>query len=186
MKINRVIINGINLALAGILSLLGFVGCQKNAPLDEYGSPHADYTVKGTVVNKATGKPIEGIRVGYDPINWAIAMYGVIATIFQPKSKVLETNDVKSGETYGERQHVLTDAKGEFKLTDPLFQEKNKAIPVYVQDIDGEENGLFQSDTLEVDFSKAVQTGKPDGWYEGEFTVTVNVELNEIGKETDE
>ena len=89
IKINRVIIKGINLALAGILSLLGFVGCQKNAPLDEYGSPYADYTVKGTVVNKATGKPIEGIRVGYDPMNWAIAMYGVIATIFQTKSKVL-------------------------------------------------------------------------------------------------
>jgi putative lipoprotein (rSAM/lipoprotein system) len=171
MNIQNVIIKGINLALAGILSLLGFVGCEKTEPLLEYGMPHADYTVKGVVVNKATGKPIEGIRVGYDSIAWAIPEYGVIGISYQPKSRVLD---------------VMTNEKGEFKLTDSFFPDKNLTLPVYIDDIDGEKNGLFQSERLEVDFSKAVQTGKPSSWYEGEFTVTKNVELTEIEEKTDE
>jgi len=63
MKIKMVIIKGINLILIGLLSLLGFTGCVKE-PVDEYGTPHADYSVKGSAVNKTTEKPIEEILVG--------------------------------------------------------------------------------------------------------------------------
>ena len=174
MKIKKGFIKGFNLVLAGLISLLGFVGCEKNvsenATAPEYGTPNADYTVKGTVVNKATGKPIKGIRVGYIPVVQPEPEYGVIATSFELKSQVI----------------VLTNDDGEFELTNNFIPEKNLTLPVYVDDIDGEENGFFQSEEFEVDFSEAEQTGKPNSWYKGEFTLTVDFELTEIEQDTDE
>jgi putative lipoprotein (rSAM/lipoprotein system) len=166
MKIDRrTFIKKMNWGLASIIGLLGFGGCEIIYPKVEYGVPHADYTVKGVVSNKATKKPIEGIRVGYGCQSCPQSEYGVIPTPYQPKA------------------HVLTNAKGEFKLTDSTFPEKNLKLPVYVEDLDGEENGLFETEILEVDFSKAEQTKKSKSWYEGEYTVTLNVELTETEKE---
>ena len=100
MKIDRrTFIKKMNWALAGMIGMLGFSGCEKIG-VEEYGTPHADYTVKGAVTNKATGKPIAGIRVGYSCEFCGEYLYGVKPTPYKPKS------------------HVLTDAKGEFKLTD--------------------------------------------------------------------
>ena len=163
----RAFIKRMNWALAGIIGMLGFAGCKKDDEMMlEYGTPHADYTVKGAVVNKVTGKPIEGIQVGYD--SGFTLMYGIPPTPFVPKAK------------------VITNAKGEFKLTDRFHAGEsqiignNGTLPVYVQDI---KSGLFQSEILQVDFSKAEHSGKPKGWYGGEYTVTLNVELNEIKNE---
>ena len=80
----------------------------------------------------------------------------------------------------------MTDAKGEFKLTDRFYAgeyqwEAGKTfIPLFIEDIDGEKNGLFVSENLQIDFSKATQSGKPQSWYNGEFTVTQNIELIEV------
>lgn len=46
--------------LAGILSLLGFSSCEPSA--DMYGCPHANYTIKGKVINEV-GASLPGIRV---------------------------------------------------------------------------------------------------------------------------
>jgi putative lipoprotein (rSAM/lipoprotein system) len=99
--------------------------------------------------------------VGYD--SGFYAMYGTLPTPFQPKKS------------------VQTDDKGEFKLTDNF--DGAEPTLVFVDDIDGEENGLFESVQLEADFSKATQTGKPKGWYEGEYTFTMDVELTEVETE---
>jgi len=161
----RAFLKKINWTLAGILGLLGFTGCDIIQQNYEYGSPHADYTVKGAVVNKATKKPIEGIRVGYRNPDIVNAMYGSPPASYEMKSQ------------------VITNAKGEFKLSNQFFPEKYKILPVYVEDIDGEKNGSFQSETLQVNFKDAVHSGKPKSWYKGEYTVTVNVELSEKEKE---
>jgi putative lipoprotein (rSAM/lipoprotein system) len=161
------IIKTTNWILAGCLSLLGFVSCTKalvlyGVPddiLPEYGTPNADYTVKGAVVNKVTGKPIKGIRVGYSSEN-LVTEYGVIQ------------------QSYSQSPYVLTNEEGEFKLTNNIFPVNE--IPVFVEDIDGEENGLFQSEQIQVDFTKAEHTKKGDRWYSGEYTVTMNVELTEM------
>ena len=161
MKTNRrEFIKSMNWALAGIMGLLGFGSCKGTL---EYGSPHADYTVKGKVVNKANGKPIEGIRVGYDGRGGV--MYGPPPAPYGPKAS------------------VITNAKGEYKITDRFFPVKNQKLPVYVEDIDGTTNGLFQSETLQVDFSDAKHSGKSSHWYEGEYTVNLDVELTEIEPE---
>ena len=152
MKTNRrEFIKKMNWALAGILGMMGFAGCDVIQPKEEYGTPHADYTVKGTVVNKATKKPIEGIRVRYDD----------------------------SSQMFQAPNHVLTNTKGEFKLSNQFFPENYKILPVVVEDIDGEKNGSFKSETLQVNFKDAVHSGKPQSWYKGEYTVTLNVELSE-------
>ena len=160
----RTFIKSMNRVLAGAIGMLGFAGCNIMGA-EEYGTPHADYTVKGAVVNKATKKPVGGIRVGYNCASCVTPMYGVQPTPF------------------GSKAHVLTNAKGEFKLTDSLFSENNKILPVYFEDIDGENNGLYQMEYLQVDFSNAEHSEKPQSWYEGEYTVTLNVEMSEVEKE---
>ena len=165
MKIDRrAFIKKMNWLLASAIGMLGFAGCEIIGE-KEYGTPHADYTVKGAVVDKATGKPIKGIRVGYGCEFCPVPEYGVPSTPY-----VLKT-------------HVTTDAKGEFKLTDSFFPEESQKLPVYVDDIDGNNNGLFQSEILQVDFKDAVQSRKPKSWYKGEYTVNLNVELTEVEKE---
>ena len=52
-------------------------------------------------------------------------------------------------------------------------------IKLIVEDVDGEANGgEFLSDTLDVNFDNATQTGKGDGkWYGGVYEVTQDVKL---------
>jgi len=156
----RAFIKKLNWTLAGIIGMLGFAGCDKIGA-KEYASPHADYTVKGKVVNKATGKPIEGIRIGY-PVT--IPGYHSLAVPYQPKT------------------FVLSNTKGEFKLTDS-FEFGFHTLSVVIDDIDGEENGLFQPEIVQVDFKDAVRSGKSKRWYKGEYTVNMNIELTEIENE---
>ena len=168
MKIKKLFIKCTNWILAGLISTLGFAGCWKFGVDEygvkpvEYGTPHADYTVKGTVVNEASGGPISGIRVGYYPQEWDEDVFG-------PPSVY-----------YGSKAYVITDTNGEFKLTANSSRNSNNTIPVYVEDIDGEENGLFQPKMAEVDFSNAVHSGKTEHWYRGEYTVTTTIQLTEI------
>jgi len=147
----RVFLKRMNWALAGIIGLLGFAGCKKESG--------ANYTINGDVVNKATGKPIVGIRVGYSSSgfwNGVVPMYGTLPTLYEQKA------------------HVTTDEKGEFVLTDHFYTgeshilDHNRMLHIIIEDIDGKKNGLFQTEYFQVDFPK------------GKFTVNLNVELTEI------
>ena len=130
--------------------MLGFASCEKE-------NSGKIYTVKGTVVNKATKNPIKGIRVGYSPDYTTIIMpmYGTLPAPYVPKA------------------HVLTDTKGKFIFTDSFQDdeihiiENKPTLSVWVEDIDGEKNGRFQNEHLQVDMS-------------GRKTVTITVEMTEI------
>ncbi|MDR1723361.1 MAG: radical SAM-associated putative lipoprotein [Tannerella sp.] len=162
----RPLIKGTNWALAGILTVLGFNSCDifnSEEPV-EYGSPNADYTVKGKVVNKANGKAIKGIKVEYtSPV---VPEYGAPSTSYQYLEK-----------------SVVTDDNGNFKLTANDFPGVIASQPVYISDIDGEANGSFADTTVVVDFKTAEQTKKGSNWYSGEYTVNLDVELREISKD---
>jgi hypothetical protein len=56
---------------------------------------------------------------------------------------------------------------------------QNQYDKVIVEDIDGEANGgEFLSDTLDVDYNKAVKTKDGDGkWYLGIYEITQDVKL---------
>ena len=127
--------------------MLGFGSCGK-ADFEE------TFTVKGKVTNKATKEPIKGIRVGYNPMFWGVAEYGVQPTPFQPKS------------------HVLTNAKGEFLLSDRFsdkeFQMVDNKPTLFVSVSDT--NGLFQSQFLQVVFSDKTSKG---------YEANIDVELTE-------
>ena len=163
MKTNRrIFIKRLNWALAGLITTLGYNSCGK-----EPDSPDKIYTVKGAVTNKATGKPIEGICVGYDSVyQRPVPMYGPPPANYNPKA------------------HILTDAKGIYKLTDKfrpeeiLLIDNVPTLSVFVSDVDGEKNGLFHSEFLQVDFSDAVRSRNSNG--SDEYTVTMDVELTEI------
>ena len=60
-KFNRKLIRGTNWALAGLLSLLGFSGCDKIFQM-EYGSPMANFKVTGRVTDEE-GRPLSGVRI---------------------------------------------------------------------------------------------------------------------------
>jgi len=161
-KLNRMLIRGTNWALAGLLTACGFSGCDILGPA-EYGSPEADFVIKGKVVNKKDGQPIKGIRVGFIPVNRFGVMYGVIQTDYK---------------------FSLSDGKGEFELSEKdynLQNDEDNTVSVYIEDIDGVENsGKFKSDTLHIDFRQGEHSPGKGNWYQGKYTVDVkNVELEE-------
>jgi len=49
---------------------------------------------------------------------------------------------------------------------------------LYVEDIDGEDNGgEFQSDTIDIWDLPKKEVKKGSGWYEGKYEVTANIKL---------
>ena len=160
MDSRKSFIRRINVVLATLLTLLGFSKCTE--PEVEYGVPNADYTVKGIVVAKTDAKPIKGIRIGFSRVYpEPVLMYGVMP---QP---------------YRSIKADTTDINGAYKLSDnfSVGEIQDNILPVYVQDIDGPENGAFNDTILNVDFENAKKTGKSTNWYEGEYSVGVKVEL---------
>ena len=161
----KLFIKSTNWVLAGIMGLFGFTGgLVISCP--EYGMPHADYTVKGSVVNEATGKPIPGIRLGFSPAEWDEEAFGPKPEDYYWKSNV----------------YVKTNINGGFTLTDFMFplRSNNPILPVYAEDIDGEVNGLLQAKKVDVDFKNAVLIKKPKSWYKGGYTVTTTIKLVEV------
>lgn len=57
--------------LSGVLALLGYTSCDSigDSPV-EYGSPHADYEIKGKVTDKETRSAVEGAHVVVKPMQW--------------------------------------------------------------------------------------------------------------------
>ncbi len=52
-----------NALIAGLLAVLGFASCDKDDPIDEYGTPSAKFIINGNVRSAETNAAIENIRV---------------------------------------------------------------------------------------------------------------------------
>jgi putative lipoprotein (rSAM/lipoprotein system) len=130
----------------------GFFGSDAEEPV-MYGVPWASYAVKGAVVDKVTQRPIEGIEV----------------KIVVPDSLGIATEKGWAD---------TTNVKGEFKLaaTPGFF------CPLIITDIDGSANGVFHPDTVSLDDKATELIGNNGGWFQGELTVTVTVELEPATK----
>ena len=72
---------------------------------------------------------------------------------------------------------VQTNASGNYQLKHTGWQ--NQYYKVIAKDVDGEANGgEFLSDTLDIDYDKAVKTKDGDGkWYLGTYEITQDVKL---------
>ena len=147
-----------NAVLTALLSMLGF-SCSLDEPDEygstpvEYGAPHADYILKGTVTDEA-GTTIKGI-----------------------KTSLKEVYQTEEGAHYYGMDSIQTNESGNYQL-------KYRGMPydgtkLIVEDIDGEANGgEFLSDTLDIDYNKAVKVGEGDNhWYAGKYEVTTDVKL---------
>lgn len=157
-KYKRLFIKGTNWALAGLLSLLGFTRCGLIDPVDEYGTPWSRYHIKGKVVDKTTGEPIKDIEV-------KIAIPDSIASYYPEGLK--------------NSWRTTTDGEGAFKLSDTPESYLLEEIPIAISDVDGSQNGLYQSDTIHIDYKDAIKTEKGKGWYQGEYTKTIHIKLEE-------
>lgn len=149
-KTNHFFLSFTNKILAGLLSLLGFslAACDKMGAA-EYGSPHADYEIKGKVVN-SQGTPIPDIQV--------------------------EVSDSVPESGWMYKDTIYTDANGEFKWKRGDFPRMT--FQLITRDIDEEENGgLFVPKTSFISFKNANFSGGGT-WYEGEATVETEITLD--------
>ena len=148
-----------NAVLTALLSMLGYGCSSTEEPLDmygppvEYGTPHADYIIKGRVMDES-GTPVQGIKTS-------------LKKVFENNNKhyALGVDSVQS------------DVSGNYQLKST--DRQNQYDKVIVEDIDGEANGgEFLSDTLDVDYNKAVKTKDGDGkWYLGIYEIIQDVKL---------
>ena len=129
------------------------VGCDGgiNPVPDMYGTPTADYEIKGKVLD-ADGDPVKGIKVNVQD-DWHSAF----------TSQGTECQSLDNGD-YSVRIKTFP--------TDKLH--------LIVQDIDGAENGgEFEEKTVELDFSKIEYTGDKGAWYKGKKSLEQNIVLEE-------
>ena len=110
-----------NAVLTALLSMLGF-SCSLDEPDEygstpvEYGTPHADYILKGTVTDEA-GTPIKGIKTSLKEIS----------------------KDDTGTHVFG-IDSIQTNESGNYQLKNSGMPY-DKRVKLVVEDIDGEANG---------------------------------------------
>jgi len=150
--------------IGALLSLLGFSSCavltnildqpdMYGSPAAEYGSPTVTYRFVGRACN-ADGNPVPGVRV-------------VVAS------------DGLDAEWRGQRDTLITDSGGNVSLPPREVTGFNlKRIQVKFEDIDGTENGAYETLVLNNNDLKIEQEKAPSGsWDSGTFAVEADVIL---------
>jgi putative lipoprotein (rSAM/lipoprotein system) len=138
-----------NAIILGLLALLGFsTSC--NIIRYEYGTPQADFIVKGKVTSSTTGNPIQNIRV-----------------IMKRDS----TNPYGPGDT------TFTDNEGNYHETLSAFP-KNQTFQLVFQDVDSAANGDYQGKDTTVQFTDPKFNGGDGSWYKGETSKNLNIKLD--------
>ena len=163
-KIYRPLIKGTNWALAGLLTLFGFTHCNDDGIGETpamYGVPWKGYAIKGTVVDKNTRQPIPNMEI---KVAFPDSIYQKA-----PSSGWRDTTDVN----------------GEFELLNtPSYNlEGESDVPLAINNLNEEINGIFAPDTVTADFEKAEHIGGGDGWFQGWMTATTDIELEKKDQE---
>lgn len=169
-----------NWLLMSLMGLLGLTSCHSSKQLAEpveepepatkpreeirlmYGTPTMDFRVSGHVKD-ANGKPIKGIAVN-------MLERGIEATA--------DTiyGDQENIRKYLERSSVKTDAMGRFTLQSSGLPQEN--LRVLVRDVDGDENGAFSNNLIDVKITDdIIDRSKAGGWYQGSANARLEVKL---------
>lgn len=127
-----------------------------------YGVPTMDFTVKGRVID-GQGKPVDGMQVVLLNQNIDITpdnMHDDNPRVRQYLSQVADT----------------TDAQGQFSTTVSDVPVTSQRL--IVRDIDGDKNGYYEDQIIDVIFTEGDQTKPREGWYQGarEKDVDITVE----------
>jgi putative lipoprotein (rSAM/lipoprotein system) len=145
---HRRLIKSVNWILAGILSILGFSGCDiKKVEPVEYGSPYATFSLRGKVTDK-DGKPVEDINI---------------------KLGFPETSYYDS---------VYTNKEGDYSMMFDCYHIEE--FNIIASDIDGDLNGSYQNDTIQVKITDEDYYEKGSGnWNHGSAAKEVDIVLKE-------
>ncbi|MBQ0035052.1 MAG: radical SAM-associated putative lipoprotein [Bacteroidales bacterium] len=138
----------LNSFLCSLLALLGFSGCQERVPM--YGVPQLVADFSGSVADKE-GNPIEGIEV----------------KLLDGRQDIAYATKTRSNEN------------GQFSIRTDLFYsdiQYGDSILITAADVDGEENGSYQADTLRVPYPEMKDV---DGWLSEGKTEGINFRLEE-------
>ena len=148
---NHKLLKVANWLLGGILALLGFSACndEKELPL-MYGTPHANFTIKGKVVNDES-MPIPDIEI---------------------KCLVEHHGDNRSW--FDTIPAVSTSSAGTFTYQ---FEEfPTDKLRIIATDSDGPQNGSYEKDSTDLTLSDNDYKGR-DGWYRGTVEKEINFNL---------
>ena len=155
-----------NLLLRFIKWTLGFLGFSfvcyalPSCTKVEYGCPHAQYEVKGRVIDSKTKEGLKGISVTMNPAEYKQVNGQESVSKYYYDSTVVNTN-------------------GEFELRASEMTGGN--IYLKVKDIDPYTYGNYPEKTVKVQFQ---QTEEGSGsWYKGTYSSDILIELKEIGSE---
>lgn len=145
-------------AYVGALTLLGFTGCEDDPGVAMYGTPHADYSIKGAV-ETPEGTAIPGIKVSL--------LQERIYDLEQSRKDTLQT--------------TVSDEQGAFNLETRAFPTQKLIIAA--EDVDGEANGSYQETNLNIAISKEDFQGGDQSWYSGKVEKEVTVQMKEKSHE---
>lgn len=116
-----------------------------------YGVPTMSFVLRGRVID-AQGNPVSGMQVILLNDNVDIT----------PDEMHEDNPFVRE---YIEKASDTTDAEGNFECQMQAFPNENQRV--IVRDVDGEKNGEYGSQLLEVKFTESEQTEGRKGWYAG-------------------
>lgn len=148
-----------NTILTALLSLLGY-GCSSENSMEMYGTailmygvPSAEYQISGTVTND-NGQSVQGIKTSVKQIS-----------TYEGKT---QASCIDS---------VMTDANGHYNVDVHIFP-MNKEIKLLVEDVDGDANGAYQNDTIDIDYNNAQKIKDGDDvWNNGTFAIKQDIKL---------
>lgn len=140
------ILSFINKSILIILTILGF-SCTEDQP-DEYGMPHADFKINGTVVDEVTLERIENIQV-----------------IMQHPEMIDIHADTCS-----------TDGNGMYEVKLNGLPDDRTFIFKCI-DVDGAVNGNYEPLDTSVTFENPEFLNSDGNWYRGEAIKSIHVKL---------
>lgn len=126
-----------------------------------YGVPQMDFEVKGRVTDEQ-GKPIKGMQVIL--VNQTV---DISPEYFQEDNPYVQD--------YIRNYSDTTNAEGR-------FETQTRDVPVetqrvLVRDIDGNKNGHYENQMIEVKFTSEDQTEQGSKWYQGKRSKEVNITM---------
>ena len=147
----------ITITLLGLIGLL--TGCNLiHSPVAEYGVPHADYEINGTVTDSITSAPVKNVQV----------------TISRSVTTVQKDTTFTHVDTLAVKG---TDSSGKYDAQFQTFPLEDLSFNVKVNDIDGPSNGgEFLSKQLDIVFKLSDLSGGK-GWYNGKALKTMDFKL---------
>ena len=118
---------------------------------------------------------IIGFSTGCDIID-PIAEYGVPSADFKAKGIVTDAvsnKPIPNIRVIGKAAHghdadtVFTDANGNYTVD--MQRIFGFPVKIYAEDLDGDKNGTFKADSMQIEHLDAKQIKKGTGWYKGSF-----------------